>query len=194
MLAALQHSRAVVGGLLFAAVVTLLRGAADVGWTSIRALLTPLNIMFFTTVGLSADARALARGGKVLVLFFVVIVGGILMQNVVGIAMALLFDLHPVNGLITGSIALSGGAGTDAAWAGKFVEERNLQGAIELGIAAATYGLVVGGVHRRAVWPWLMRRYGVRGSEQKAGTRPRDDDAAACTGRFRCARWSRRCS
>ena len=157
---------AVVGGLLFAAVVTLLRGAANVRVDFDPALLTPLNVMFFTTVGLSADARALARGGKVLILFFAVIVGGILMQNIVGIAMALLFDLHPANGLITGSIALAGGHGTAAAWGSKFLEERNLSGAIELGIAAATYGLVVGGVLGGPYASWLIRRYGVRGSNE----------------------------
>jgi ESS family glutamate:Na+ symporter len=117
----------VVGGMLFALVVTLLRGTADVRFEFDSAMLTPLNVMFFTTVGLSADARSLIKGGKVLVLFFIVIVGALLMQNVLGVTLARLFDLHPGNGLVTGSIALSGGHGTAAAWGNKFVEERNLQ-------------------------------------------------------------------
>ena len=71
---------AVVGGMLFAAVVTALRGGG-VGLEFDPALITPLNIAFFTTVGLSADARSLARGGKLLLIFFVVVAGGLALQN-----------------------------------------------------------------------------------------------------------------
>ena len=58
---------AVVGGMLFAVVITLARGAGNVKIDFDPALLTPLNVMFFTTVGLSADARALVKGGRLLV-------------------------------------------------------------------------------------------------------------------------------
>ena len=154
---------AVVGGMLFALVVTIARGA-NVRIDFDPAMLTPLNVMFFTTVGLSADARSLAKGGKLLLLFFIAVVGALLLQNVLGVALARVFDLHPANGLITGSIALSGGHGTAAAWGTKFVEERNLQGAIELGIAAATYGLVFGGLFGGPLAAWIMRRNGVQGT------------------------------
>jgi ESS family glutamate:Na+ symporter len=158
----------VVGGMLFAAVITLLRLVFGVRVEFDPALLTPLNVMFFTTVGLSADARSLVRGGKVLLLFFAVVVGGLVMQNVVGVGIARAFDIHPVNGLMAGSITLSGGHGTAAAWGTKFVEERNVEGAIELGIAAATYGLVLGGLLGGPLAEWLMRRHGVRGSGEQA--------------------------
>ena len=155
---------AVVGGMLFAIVVTLLRATANVRIEFDPAMLTPLNVMFFTTVGLSADARSLVKGGRVLLLFFAVVVGALVMQNVLGVALARVFDLHPANGLITGSIALSGGHGTAAAWGTKFVEERNLQGAIELGVAAATYGLVLGGLLGGPLAAWLMRHHRIVGS------------------------------
>ena len=154
----------VVGGMLFAIVVTLLRGTADVRIEFNSAMLTPLNVMFFTTVGLAADARSLIKGGKVLLLYFAAIVGALLLQNLLGVALARVFDLHPANGLITGSIALSGGHGTAAAWGTKFVEERNLQGAIELGVAAATYGLVLGGLLGGPLAAWMMRHYRIVGS------------------------------
>jgi ESS family glutamate:Na+ symporter len=155
---------AVVGGMLFAIVVTLLRGMDVVRIEFDPAMLTPLNVMFFTTVGLSADARSLVKGGKVLLIFFAAVVGALLLQNVLGVALARVFDIHPANGLITGSIALSGGPGTAAAWGTKFVEERNLHGAIELGIAAATYGLVLGGLLGGPLAAWLMRHHRIVGS------------------------------
>jgi ESS family glutamate:Na+ symporter len=155
---------AVVGGMLFALVVTLARGAGGVRVEFDPVLLTPLNVMFFTTVGLSADARALAKGGKLLLVFFAVVAGGLLMQNAIGVGMARAFDLHPAIGLMAGSITLSGGHGTAAAWGTKFLEERNLQGIVELGIAAATYGLVFGGLLGGPLAEWLMRRHAIRGT------------------------------
>ena len=172
---------AVVGGMLFAVIITLARGAGKVKVDFDPALLTPLNVMFFTTVGLSADARALAKGGKLLVLFFAVVAGGLVLQNAIGIGMVRLFDLHPASGLLAGSITLSGGHGTAAAWGQKFAEERNLQGAVELGIAAATYGLVAGGLLGGPLASFLMRRFGVRGSGRSASAEQADapQDAAA---------------
>ena len=154
---------AVVGGLLFSAIILLLRGGGNVQVSFDSALLTPLNVMFFTTVGLSADARSLAKGGKLLIVFLAVVVGSLIMQNAIGVGLARLFDIHPANGLIAGSITLTGGHGTAAAWGSKFVEERNLQGAVELGIAAATYGLVFGGLFGGPFASWLLRRHGIRG-------------------------------
>jgi ESS family glutamate:Na+ symporter len=169
---------AVVGGMLFAAVVTALRGV-NVKLSFDPALITPLNIAFFTTVGLTADARSLAKGGKLLGLFFVVVAGGLVMQNAIGVALAMAFDLHPLNGLLAGSITLSGGHGTGAAWAGKFTEERNLQGAVELAVACATYGLVVGGLLGGPLAGWLIRRHGLSAAADAASAAPDAAPASA---------------
>ncbi len=158
---------AVVGGILFAVVLTGLRGGAGVQMQFDAALLTPLNVAFFTTVGLAADARMLMRGGRLLLVFFVIVVVALAMQNTIGVVLARSFDIHPVNGLLAGSITLAGGHGTGAAWAGKFVEERNLQGAVELAVASATYGLVAGGLLGGPFAGWLIRRHGLKGSAEQ---------------------------
>jgi len=173
---------AVVGGMLFALVVTLLRGVGGVRVDFDPALLTPLNVMFFATVGLSADARALVRGGKLLLVFFAVVAGGLVLQDAVGVTMAKAFDLHPAVGLMAGSITLSGGHGTAAAWGTKFLEERNLQGVVELGIAAATYGLVVGGLLGGPFAEWLMRRHSIRGTGEAAADAARAAGTAGASG------------
>jgi ESS family glutamate:Na+ symporter len=154
---------AVVGGMLAALALTLARGV-DVRVAFDASMLTPLNVMFFTTVGLSADARSLVKGGRPLLLFAVLAVGALWLQNTVGVGLARAFDIHPLNGLLGGSITLSGGHGTGAAWAGKFADERNLQGAVELAVACATYGLVAGGLLGGSLASWLIRRHGIRGS------------------------------
>jgi ESS family glutamate:Na+ symporter len=168
---------AVVGGILFAALLTLLRIGAGVQVQFDPALLTPLNVAFFTTVGLAADARMLLKGGRLLLIFFAVVAAALVMQNALGVVLARVFDIHPVNGLLAGSITLAGGHGTGAAWAGKFVEERNLQGAVELAVASATFGLVAGGLLGGPFAGWLIRRHRLQGSAD--GATPADGAAPA---------------
>ena len=105
-----------------------------------------LLLMFFTTVGLSADARMLVKGGPKLFVFLAISAAFIVVQNAVGIAAALAMDLHPVVGLLGGSVTLTGGHGTGAAYGGRFGETMNLAGAMELTMACATAGLVLGSV------------------------------------------------
>lgn len=155
---------AVVGGLIAAALLSVARGVAHLRIAFDTALLTPLNILFFTTVGLSADLRSVLKGGRMLALFFVSVFGALLLQNVLGAALATLFGLHPVTGLIAGSITLVGGHGTGATWGAKFVKDYQLKGSVELAVACATFGLIIGGVLAGPFARWLIDRHGVRGS------------------------------
>jgi ESS family glutamate:Na+ symporter len=79
--------------------------------------------------------------------------------------MARALDLHPLVGLLGGSISLVGGHGTAAAYATSFAESRNLQGALELGMAAATAGLILGSLLAGPVAERVMRRAGARGAQ-----------------------------
>ncbi len=158
---------AVVGGLLAAILLTAGRaGGLRVHFDT--SLQIPFNIMFFTTVGLAADIRSVLRGGRTLALYFASVAGVLVLQNVIGTALAAAFGIHPANGLLAGSITLVGGHGTGAAWGAKFAEQFHLKGAVELAIACATYGLVVGGVLGGPFARWLIRRHGVAGSGARA--------------------------
>ena len=72
-------------------------------------------------------------------------------------------DLHPVVGLLAGSVTLTGGHGTGAAYASRLGETMNLQGAMELTMAAATGGLVIGAVIGGPLAEYLIKRFGLRG-------------------------------
>lgn len=65
------------------------------------------------------------------------------MQNAIGIGMASLLGLDPLMGLIAGSITLSGGHGTGAAWSKLFVERYGFANATEVAMACATFGPVL---------------------------------------------------
>ncbi|HZM34889.1 MAG TPA: sodium/glutamate symporter [Burkholderiales bacterium] len=166
----------VVGGGVMAILLALADGLGGIKVSFDMALKDSLLLMFFTTIGLAADARMLAKGGVRLLVFLGISAGLVVAQNVVGIAAALAFDLHPVIGLFGGSITLVGGHGTGAAYAARLGETMNLQGAMELAMAAATAGLVIGAVLGGPVTEYLIKRHKLAGP---AGAAPGDSAGAA---------------
>src|SRR5688500_20298908 len=87
-----------------------------------------LLLMFFAGVGMCADLRMLKQGGKALVLFLRVLLPFIVVQNAVGVAVAKALDLHPIFGLVAGSVTLVGEYGTGDAYAARFAVVNDLQG------------------------------------------------------------------
>ncbi|BCL75700.1 sodium/glutamate symporter [Jeongeupia sp. HS-3] len=136
----------VAGGLLIALLLLLARITADVQVQFDTSLQTPLMLAFFASLGLGADLASLKRGGKTVAIFLFVVLGLLLMQNAIGIAMASALGLNPLMGLLAGSITLSGGHGTGAAWSSVFTQTYGLESSTEVAIACATFGLVLGGL------------------------------------------------
>ena len=133
----------VAGGLLVALALLVLKD--------------PLMLAFFATIGLNANLASLRAGGKVLGTFLIVVVGLLLLQNALGIGMAKLLGLDPLMGLLAGSITLSGGHGTGAAWSKLFVERYGFANATEVAMACATFGLVLGGLIGGPVARYLVK-------------------------------------
>ncbi len=150
----------VVGGVLFALVLAAVDAATDLQFSMDESLKAPLLLAFFATLGLGADVRSLARGGRKLVILLLLFVVLMVMQCAIGVGLARLLDLNPLVGLLGASISLVGGHGTAAAYAASFAETRNLQGALELGMAAATAGLILGSLLAGPVAERAMRRKG----------------------------------
>ena len=130
-------------------------------------------LMFFTSVGLSASLGKLKEGGKALILFLGCIIVFVLLQNAVGISLAKALGLDPLIGLITGSVTLTGGHGTAGAWGTVFEQDHGIQGAVVLGMASATFGLVIGGMMGGPVAKFLIRRFQL--AEELAPTTGRNE-------------------
>ena len=147
----------IIGGVLFS-VLTLVghqTGSFEFIFNdSIRAFLL---LVFFTTIGFSASFELLKKGGVGVALFLGAAVVLVLIQNTVGVAMASSMGVHPLIGLAAGSISLTGGHGTSAAF-GPLLEQAGAVGALPAAIAAATYGLVAGCLIGGPVGTLLMRR------------------------------------
>jgi ESS family glutamate:Na+ symporter len=136
----------VIGGFLFAAVALALRLQGVMAFEFDTALQTPLMIAFFTTIGLGASLALLKVGGPQVLLFWGLASLLAAVQDGVGVLLAKLLGVHPFLGLIAGSITMTGGHGTGAAF-GKLMEDQYaFSGAVTLAMAAATFGLVSGGL------------------------------------------------
>ena len=162
----------VVGGLIAAVAITALRFGAGVEISFDMSLQSTLLLAFFSTIGLSADVRMLLKGGMRLVILLVVVTVFLLLQNALGVAAAIGLDMNPLFGLLAGSVTMSGGHGTGAAYAKLFGEVNNLQGAMEVAMACATFGLVMGGIIGGPVAERLINRHGLRGTPLRRPTSP----------------------
>ncbi len=155
---------AVTGGLLCSIVVALIFVVWELQITFDMRLRDLLLLVFFSTIGLSAKMRLLFEGGKALALLLAVAVGFLLIQNGTGVLLALGFDAHPGAGLFAGSISFAGGHGTAIAW-GNEAAKAGFDGALGLGVAFATFGLIAGGVIGGPIAESLIRRHGLRSGD-----------------------------
>jgi len=168
---------AVTGGLLFSLLTWALHSLGSIGLQFDMQIRDLLLLMFFSTVGLSADVRVLAGGGRTLIIMVALAGLFLFLQNAVGIAVALGLGARPGYGLMAGSVSLAGGHGTAAAW-GIEAEAAGLSQASEIGLIFATLGLVAGGLVGSPLAQYIIRRDGLQPDPQATGPKPATTSAA----------------
>lgn len=166
-----QIPEPIVGGLIVAVISTILH-FNHITLEFDLPLEHTLMLLFFTTVGLSASYTQLLKGGKKVFIFLAVASIYIIIQNAVGVTLAELLGLNPLLGLVAGSITLSGGHGTGAAWASTFQNNYGLN-TLEFAMAAATFGLIVGGIIGGPVAQRRIQKHNLE-SEYGAGDKHHD--------------------
>src|SRR5688572_25341363 len=135
----------VLGGLLVAITVLIARGQDVTLLQFDTTLQSPLMIAFFTTIGFGASLSLMKVGGPDVLRFFLLATVFAVAQNFVGILVALGFGLHPLFGVLAGSVTLTGGPATGLAFAPLF-EEAGVIGASSVAVAIAIGGIVSGGL------------------------------------------------
>ncbi|MGY2572248.1 sodium/glutamate symporter [Vibrio sp. C8] len=135
----------IVGGLIIACAITVLHFyGVDLEFD--LPLQNTFMLMFFATVGLAANYTQLMKGGAKVFIFLAIASVYIIIQNAVGVSLATALGLEPLMGLIAGSITLSGGHGTGAAWSQTFQDVYGMNNVLEIAMASATFGLIIGGI------------------------------------------------
>ena len=135
----------VAGGLVAAVIIYALYLFNHISFAFDKSLREAFMLVFFSSIGLSADFSRLKAGGFPLVIFTIIVGVFIAIQNAVGVGLAVALDQNPLLGLVAGSITMTGGHGTAAGW-GPDLEKIGLANATDIGIACATFGLVAGGL------------------------------------------------
>ncbi|MCX5932134.1 MAG: sodium/glutamate symporter [Cyanobacteria bacterium] len=180
----------VSGGLLVALLITLLHLAFGFEINFGMRARDLLLVYFFTTVGMNASFADLRRGGRSLVVLLVLSIALMVAQNLLGIGLARWSGLPAATGLLVGTVSLIGGHGTTIAWAPKFASAQGVTNALEIGIAAATFGLIIASATGGPIAQYLIRRHRLAtpGSEQapeqasQSGGQGRESSAAAGEG------------
>ncbi len=162
----------VSGGLLVAAValVAYLALGKEVGF-SLKSR-DYLLYCFFTAIGLNARFSDLAKGGKPLLLLLGLTVVYMLLQNAVGAGIAVAMGLPTGFGLLGGTISLVGGHGTAIAWGPKLAADYGVPGAVEIGAATATLGLIAASLLGGPVGNYLIERKGAKPDPNRPAEAP----------------------
>ncbi|KOS68533.1 sodium:glutamate symporter [Lysinibacillus contaminans] len=156
----------VVGGLLFAAVATLLKTTGTLEISLDTSLQSLFMTTFFTTIGLGASFKLVKLGGKLLIIYWLACGFLALMQNVIGVSLASLMGIHPLIGMMAGAVSMEGGHGSAAAF-GQTLEDLGISSAMTIGAAAATCGLVAGGLIGGPIVNFLVKKYNLKPNVQE---------------------------
>ena len=149
----------VAGGLVAAILSLIIYSIWGYSITTSGTLQSSFMLIFFASIGLSANFSKLKEGGIGLVIFLIAVASFIVVQNAVGISLATLLGIDPLIGLIAGSITLTGGHGTAGAWGEILQTKHGIDGALALGMASATFGLIIGGIIGGPLAKTLINKY-----------------------------------
>jgi ESS family glutamate:Na+ symporter len=118
-----------------------------------------LLVYFFTTIGINASLKDLLAGGRPLLILLAITIGYMLVQNLTGISVAALFGLPQAVGMLGGTVSLIGGHGTAIALAPRIAEDYGIANAMEIGIACATFGLILASLMGGPIAKFLINKY-----------------------------------
>ncbi|BCV24072.1 sodium/glutamate symporter [Gelria sp. Kuro-4] len=154
----------VIGGLAFSIVALLLRQSHLLAFKLDTTVQSPFMIAFFTTVGLGGSFSLLKKGGVGLIIYWLAAGFIAWSQNGLGVLLAKLTGVHPLYGVICGAITMEGGHGSAAAF-GPVIEGLGIKGATTVGMAAATFGLISGGLLGGPVTKYLIEKHNLENKQ-----------------------------
>lgn len=133
----------VVGGFLFMFVTFAGNMSGAFKFNFNTSFQDPFMLAFFTTVGLGASFALLKKGGILLVVYWACACVVSVFQNIIGIGVGKLIGLEAPYALLASAISMIGGHGAAGSYGQTFVDLGYSAG-IEVGAAAATFGLITG--------------------------------------------------
>lgn len=153
----------VIGGLLFCIIYMFLNYFKILNVSMNTSLMPSFMSFFFTVIGLGVSLSLVKKGGKLLFKYWVLCGVLAFCQNSITVILSKICNIHPLLGLMCGTISMEGGHGYAAAF-GSTIEDLGINNASSVGIAAATLGLILGGVLGGPVAKFLIEKYKLKPS------------------------------
>lgn len=153
----------VVGGILFAVLNCILYTNGIWTYEQDTIMQNICMMLFFTSVGYTASLSLIRRGGIMVLRMAIITTVLIILQNIIGVGLSSAFQLDPLIGLATASIPMVGGHGTAAAF-GPVLEGIGLDNGTTVAVAAATFGLVAGGLIGGPIGERLVQKFDLHSS------------------------------
>jgi ESS family glutamate:Na+ symporter len=160
----------VTGGLIFSVLIALLYVTSGIEIEFALKARDFLLVYFFTTIGINASLKDLIKGGKPLIILLAITIGYMAVQNLTGISVAAAFGLSAPVGMLGGSVSLIGGHGTAIAWAPRIAADYGIGNAMEVGIACATFGLILASIMGGPIAKLLINRYKLQSTAEESLT------------------------
>lgn len=150
---------AVIGGLPFALILSILRVYGVLTVEFDNALSTVALLVFFTSIGMMASLKLIKYGGMALIVYLLVSTVLGFFQNLLGMTIAGAMGIDPHYGILAGAVSLMGGLGTSAAFGPYFEETYGITGATTVAITSATFGMVIALVLGGPFGEFLIKKY-----------------------------------
>ena len=151
----------VIGGLFFSLLIFILRKFGVLEITIDTSLMPYFLSIFFISVGFCINIFSAKGGGKLLFLYWLLCAFLGLFQNLIAVFSSKLLHIKPLLGFMCGSVSMEGGHGYALAF-GKTIESLGIENACAIGIAAATLGLITGGLLGGPVGRFLIYKYDLK--------------------------------
>lgn len=150
----------VVGGTLLSIITCILymTGIVAFEWENYSVMNNFFYNIFFAASGTAASLVLLKKGGKLVIIFSILAAVLAVVQNAVALGLGIAMDMNPLTALMAGSAPLTGGHGNAASF-GPIAAEMGGVGAVEVAVAAATFGLISGCVIGGPIGRQLIRKY-----------------------------------
>jgi len=154
----------VVGGTVFALISLLLfkMGIVQLDF-DYKAINQLFYCIFFAASGAAASMALLKKGGKLVAIFAILAAVLAAFQNAIALAVGKFMNIDPLISMMTGSIPMTGGHGNAASFA-PIAVEAGAPAAMEVAIAAATFGLISGCMLGGPFGNFLVKRFKLEGS------------------------------
>lgn len=148
----------VIGGIIVSILIFVLKQANILNVEFDQTLQDFFMNVFFTCTGFTCSYAVLKKSGKLGLYLAIGAVVFLFVQNIVGVSLAHLFGINKLLGIAMGSISMSGGVGSGASF-GPTLESLGADGATTIGVAAATFGLLLGSLIGGPVANRLIKKH-----------------------------------